>query len=520
MPQKYEYVQLEPNEDVASVRDRLAFLRGQHVLLIWPESGTALQRKLDLVLIQREAMRLVIRVAFITHDPEVIRHAAELNISTFETIGASDRGKWKRGRSRVFTDRFGRPEDSPEPDELMEVATRVRPARRTTPLQVIGRIFLLLTLIAMTGLVAYLLIPSATVTITPAQTRISTDAAVQAVVDPDGGTRLDVENGIMSASIARTQIEEQASIPTTGRQELTDAHATGSVVFINRTNSAIRIPIGTLVSTSSGSPVTFRTTQEATVTAGRGLQIEVPVEAVENVAGDVGNVEAGLINMVVDTVLADQVEVRNLVATVGGQNRTISIVTQTDRDRLLDILRQQIQNTAYNEMLPRLDAPQFIIPETIHIAEERSDWMTFDFEVGDSAEILTLTMRAVVEATVVDESVAQQIAFTRLAGQIPNGHVIRPETLIYERGSVTSVQPGGGVTFTISCSGQIVTDLNTNEIQQNLAGKTVSEAAIYLGSAFDLAEGFAPEIHLAPEWVQRLPLLPLRITVRTQSPVT
>lgn len=518
MPQKYEYVQLEPNEDVASVRDRLAFLRGQYVLLIWPENGTALQRKLDLVLIQREAMRLAIRVAFITHDPEVIRHAAELNISTFETIGASDRGKWKRGRSRVFTDRFGRPEDAPEPDELKEVATRVRPARRTTPLQVIGRLLLLLVLLALTGLVAYLLIPSAIVTITPAQTRIETEASVQAVVDPDGGTRLDVENGIMSASIARTQIEEQASIPTTGQQQLTDARATGSIVFINRTNSAIRIPIGTLVSTSSGSPITFRTTQEATVTAGRGLQIEVPVEAVENVSGDLGNVDAGQINLVVDSVLADQVEVRNLAPTVGGQNRTISVVTQLDRDRLLDILRQQIQNTAYNEMLPRLDAPQFIIPETIHIAEERSDWMTFSSEVGDSADTLTLTMRAVVEATVIDESVAQQIAFARLAGQIPNGHVLRPETLIYQRGSVTDVLPGGSINFTMTSSGQIVTDLNTADIQQNLAGKTVGEAAIYLGSAFDLAEGFAPEIHLAPDWVQRLPLLPMRITVRTQSP--
>ena len=76
MPQKPEFVQLEPGEDVASVRDRLTFLRGQHVLLIWPENGTALNRKLDLVLVQREAMRLAIRLALITHDPDVIQHAA------------------------------------------------------------------------------------------------------------------------------------------------------------------------------------------------------------------------------------------------------------------------------------------------------------------------------------------------------------------------------------------------------------------------------------------------------------
>jgi len=89
-----QYVQLETGDDVSSVRDRLSFVRGQKVLLIWPENGTILTRKLDLVLIQREAMRRAIRLALVTHDSEVVKHASELNISTFETIGASERGRW------------------------------------------------------------------------------------------------------------------------------------------------------------------------------------------------------------------------------------------------------------------------------------------------------------------------------------------------------------------------------------------------------------------------------------------
>src|SRR5664279_3503668 len=146
MPQKHEFVQLEPGEDVASVRDRLTALRGEHVLLIWPENGTALNRKLDLVLVQREAMRLAIRLALVTHDPAVIKQAVELNISTFETVGASDRGKWKRGRSSVFTDRYDRPEEDPQPGELMEVASRVRVIPKRSPLRLIARIVLLLLL--------------------------------------------------------------------------------------------------------------------------------------------------------------------------------------------------------------------------------------------------------------------------------------------------------------------------------------------------------------------------------------
>ncbi len=515
MPQKHEFVQLEANEDVASVRDRLTVLRGQHVLLIWPEKGTALTRKLDLVLVQREAMRLAIRLAIVTHDEQVIKHARELNISTFETIGASDRGKWKRGRSNVFTDRFDKPEEEPEPDDLMPVASRVRIPVKRTPLRVIGRIVVLALLIGVTAAVALLLIPSATITITPAQEQLQAEATIEAEVDPSV-TQIDVEKGTMPAIIARAQIEQQSSIPTSGTQTLTNTRSTGTVIFINKTNGAVKIPAGTQVSTSASTPVTFQTTQDATVTAGIGLQIEVPIQAADGASGTLGNIGANLINVIIDPALAGEVEVRNVNPTVGGQNRSVNVVTQTDHDRLIDILRQQIQDQAYTEMLPRLEQTQFIIPETIHIAEERSDWMTFNHQVGDVADSLSLDMRAVVEATVVDQTLAQQIAFARL--QVPANHVIQPNTVTYQRGAVSNVGQDGSVTFTMVCSGQVVAAVDVGNLQQNLAGRTLGDAAGYLVSEVDLAQNSSAEISISPNWLDRLPLLPMRITIHTESP--
>lgn len=517
MPPKHEFVQLEAGEDVASVRDRLAFLRGQHVLLIWPEKGTALNRKLDLVLVQREAMRLAIRLALVTHDADVIRQANELNISTFETIGASERGKWRRGRSNVFTDRYDRPEDAPEPEDLKPVASRVRAERKSSPLRILARIVVLLLLFGLTAAVAILVVPSATVSFTPSQERLEVEATIKAEIDPENA-RLDVENGIIPAVIARTQIEERNSIPTSGSQSLSDQPATGAVVFINKGNGTVNVPQGTLVSTSAGTPILFRTTQAATVPAGVGLQIEVPIEAVEVSTGTQGNVDAGQINTVADPALSEQLEVRNVNPTAGGISRSVNVVTDTDRERLIDIMRQQVQDRAYTEMLPRLEENQIIIAETIHIAEERSDWMTFDHEVGDAADTLSLTMRAVVEATVIDETLAQQIAFARLSGQIPRGHVVRTETLLYERGVVSEVQPGGSAVFTMVGSGLVVTQVNVGQLQGSLAGRTTEEAVQYLMSEVDQAEGTAPSITLEPEWSPRLPLLPLRINIRTEVP--
>lgn len=130
MSERAEYIQLEPNDDVAHLRDRLSFIRGRRVLVVWPETGTALTRKLDLVLIQREAKRRAIQLGFVTHDRQVLQHAADLGISTFETIGASERARWKRGRAKVFTQRHHKPEDDPDHTDLSDVASRVRNPRR------------------------------------------------------------------------------------------------------------------------------------------------------------------------------------------------------------------------------------------------------------------------------------------------------------------------------------------------------------------------------------------------------
>ena len=130
-----QYIQLERNDDVPLVRDRMSFLRGKRALIIWPERGTTLTRKLDIVMVQREARRRAVQIAFVTHDAEVIKNAHELGISTFETIQEAERGRWKRGWGKVTAKRYQKPLDEPEPDQLKNVASRVT----TQPLNITAR---------------------------------------------------------------------------------------------------------------------------------------------------------------------------------------------------------------------------------------------------------------------------------------------------------------------------------------------------------------------------------------------
>jgi hypothetical protein len=502
-----EFVQLEPADDAGTVRDRLAFLRGRRVVLVWPEEGTALPRKLDLVLIQRAALRENIRLALVTHDPLVLRHAAELNISAFETLKDAERRRWKRGRSRAFASRVKRPAGEADPEALMPYATRLRPdepqSRLRRALGVVGRLALVLVLVALVAGVALLVLPGATVTVMPASDFLRTSAIITA--DPAlPATAIDVEQGLIPATTFRAEIVERGTVPTSGAQTLSAAPARGTVVFINRTDEAVDIPAGTLVSTSAGTPSVFQTLGDVSVPAGVDEQIEAAIEAIPESIGEAGNVEAGLINTV---------SVRNLAPTFGGETTRIYTVTEADRDAAIAVLRQQLQNRAFNELPARASASQFIIPDSIRIAEERSDWMTFDHAVGEQAESLTLTMRAIVAATAVDEELARQVAYARLAGEVPRGRNLLPNTVLYERGLMESLDAAGRATFTVTASGMAQAAIDEGALRDRLAGLPLDEAAAYIGRELDLQPGSTPTLRILPDWFERMPLLAPRIQI-------
>jgi hypothetical protein len=510
MPNDITFVQIEPDEDAVSIRDRLSFLRGQQVLLIWPEEGTALNRKLDLVLVQREAMRRAIRLALVTHDDQVAEHARDLNISTFETIGAAQRGRWKRGRSKVFTSRDDKPEETLASEDLMDVASRVRGTRRLPTFRWTTTL-ILLALVAAAAALAVVIVPGATVTLVLAEETVEVN---QQIIASPNATTTDVEAGIIPARWRRIEIEESADRPTSGTQSLPPSTANGTVLFLNQSNEAISIPAGTVVSTSDSTAVRFATTIDAALDAGEGQRVEVRIVALESSAGSQGNVAAGLITSV-EAEWSDQVTVVNQIPTSGGQDNTVRIVTEEDRERLLAALRQQLQARALVEFEAQLAENEVLIADTISIAPdgEREDWKTYSQQVGQAADTLRLSMRAIVQVVVVDQRRGEEIVFAKMGQQIPRGRQILPESVEYLNGPVTEVREDGDVVFSVTGSGRVTGRVSASQVQEGLVGKTQEEAHAYLLSAVDLQPGTTPDIIVEPDLLGRLPLLPMRIQV-------
>jgi hypothetical protein len=512
MPADLYTLQLESFDDAVSVRDRLMFLGARRVLLLWPPGARVLCRKLDLLLIQRQATRLGMRIALITDDFEVIEHAHDLNISVFPNEQAATLGHWKRPRDKLFTP----PRDPDEQAEIVGHVLRQRQPLSPTTLRW-RRVARWIMFALVLGAVAFgfvLAAPSASVTLTPASRQVHETVTI--VADPSL-TDIDIEHRQMPASVLKLEATSHVTIQSSGKAMAGTSQAQGLVTFSNLTDQPILIPLGTVVATSDTYPVRFATLIETTLPAGNQAAIQVPIQSLPEYSGTTGNVNPGAINRV-EADLADQVSVTNPNATYGGAVQERRLVTAEDHDRLLVLGRQQVLQNARDTLLLQLSGDQFLVPGSISIVEERPEWTIFSAFVGDTAESVSLDLRAGVQAVVVDQKQAQQVAYSALAPYIQPGLEISPEALSFTRGDIQQIDPDGRVTFLMAVSGHIAVMIDPAYVRERVRGVSVGEARNRLERELLLDPGRPPQIKTWPGWYRRMPILPVRITVKVNTP--
>jgi hypothetical protein len=513
---RLQIIQLEPYDDVVSVRDRLAFVRADRVLLVWPpQTETAasapaiLSRKLDLVLVHRAAVQNGLRLALVTHESQVIAQANDLNLSVFGSIDAGSRIRWKRPYNQVFTNRATRPEYSDQ-YEVLEAARRLSRIRQISPeesrraqiIRIAAAVILAVTLFS--G--AYIVLPSATVRIYPAHDQLTTTVALIA----DSTIVIEnVDSGHVPATLAKDiLIQRQATLATSGVLDVANTVASGTVIFTNQTTKLVSVPKGTIVTTLSAiNPARFQTTTNALIDVGGSA--EITIQATVDSAGPLGNIEANLITAI-EGDLNKSLTVRNLNPTQGGTLRSQKIVTKADQDKLLALVRQQIVTTSIADI--KLTSDQFIIPGSIKILEERPEWTTYSAFVGDAADTLTLTLKARIQALIVDQSAARKTAYVNLAKQLGTREIV-VESVSYKLGRVDPINAAGQATFLMTASGEAISQIDPDVARSQIVGMGVNDAQALLERNWLLDPLRPPQFELQPSFGGRLPVLPIRIDV-------
>lgn len=512
-------IPLSPPATVAKAR--LAVFRaapGERLLFLLPDDADNFAHLPRLKALRRAADDAGVQIGLVTRDQDISYFAKAARIPVYKSEkDARRRWRWPKPEPPLPPPHKMRPAYIPAPPG--GAAVQRAPAIITKPDATVlwgqprakkDRSWLQgLAYVAFIGMIAlvvwgitWFLLPQATVVIVPARTTVISSvelAARTGIEEPD------YLNMLVPARVVQARVEGYGTTPTTGLDDAPVGKATGVVTFINRTAREITVPEGSIVRTTFGENVRFRTLKEVVVPAGVGKQAQAPIEAVE--PGLIGNVPALTINEI-EGPLNISLRVSNPFNTQGGTVERVATVTQEDKDRLKNELLAQLQQQAYLKLGENLRPGEYIPPETVQtfiLAE------TYDRFAGEHADELGLQLQLLARGMAIDLNGARELAERSLRESVPDDLYLLEETI--QTGDPQFTLFGDEfVNFTMTARGEAIRPIEPGDVRAVLAGAPVDTAPQLLEETFDLAR--PPEINITPSWMKTLPHLPSRIIVR------
>ncbi|HUW95760.1 MAG TPA: baseplate J/gp47 family protein, partial [Anaerolineae bacterium] len=332
-----EVVYLNPDDTFAVIRERLRAAQGDRIVLVVPKECPGLDSLVDLKLLARQIAALDKEVALVSTRRELRELARSLGFRTFSSTAWARRTKWplrKKGlqpaaRTSMTRESLARSIPTPVASGAVGVGGMV----------VLAAAFV--GMLAFMGLLVVVFVPTAKVTLLPVVYPVSTTLTVVASPDLEA---IDFVNVRVPARRAELEVVGSDEIATTALRDEPDARATGEVVLTNRRSEATTVMSDTVVTTSGGTTVRFRTTEEVTLPPGVGGRARAPIEAIE--PGPTGNVAAYSINRV-EGAMDRQVNVINVAPTEGGGMSQVAYVTAADKDQLRESSLHKLKEEGY-----------------------------------------------------------------------------------------------------------------------------------------------------------------------------
>jgi hypothetical protein len=371
-----------------------------------------------------------------------------------------------------------------------------------------------LGLVVLTGGVgAYVLLPSASIVVTP---RPEPVAEVQIVVTADpAATAPNPETSVVPAVRVPLEVTVNDVFAATGKR-VAETKATGRIRFANldflRTNT---IPAGSVVSTNAG--VRFRTNASVTVPKADlvGLtvfpgRITVGVTAVQ--AGLPGNVEPNTIVIVPRGEDPQALKVVNPDATTGGTHDEFPKVVQADIDaatkKLSTALNAQFETQLADPSIVPPGAAVFLDTAKLGAPTPSVDPATLldqeipSFELGLSASGSVIT---------VDPSPVSTIAEGKVRSAVKADHELVAGSVVVSVGKATV--SGDTVSFPATATAQQVAVLDPGTLRRLVLGKSLDDARTALAQFGDVT------VTAWPDWVGSVPTIESRVSVSIDASV-
>jgi hypothetical protein len=386
-----------------------------------------------------------------------------------------------------------------------------RPGGSRLPLVIALAVLGLVVLVG--GVSAYVLLPSATIVVTPRPEALQ---PLQLTITADSAaTEPDAANLIVPAVSVPLDVSVTDTFPATGKR-VEETKATGQVRFSNldflRTNT---VPGGSIVSTNAG--VRFRTNSTITVPKADlvGLTVfpgraTVGVTAVE--PGVAANVEPNTIVIVPKGEDPQALKVVNPDATSGGTHDEFPKVVQADVDAALKQLTTAL-DAAFQDRLadPSIAAAGATVFRETAVLGDPTPSIDPATLVDQEITAFQLGLGATGTVVSVDPTPISSIAEQRFRSTVPSGHQLVAGSIEVTVGAATVT--GQVVSFPATATGQEVAVLDPDALKQLVMGKSLADARAALAAYGDAT------VTAWPDWVGSVPTIDSRVSVSIQGSV-
>jgi hypothetical protein len=493
---KTQLIQLDSSDDVISVRDKMGWSQTSRILLVWPEHGQILSRRLDLLLLQRHSTRLGAQLALVTQSPQIKEIAQELQLAVFENTRQAQSTRWRSRRRQARGLRRNPPPDA------TELRLQHRPAKPGWQETLAGRS--LLFGVGMLALLALILvfIPSASITLQPATITQSITLPVTA------GPTIGAVNlaGELPVNIQEIVVEGRDSLTTTGNLMIPGEPASGAAQFTNLTQETVRFPPGVIITTLDAIPIRFTTTRAGSAPAGSGRSVTIPIRAM--VPGETGNLPANSL-AAIEGELGLSLSVTNLYATHGGSEVSAPAPQERDRRALSARLTDTLRNSALAEMQESLVEGDILLTTTLELADTLEE--TYAPTAGLPGNQLELTLRLEFQVMTISAANLHALIGPVMDGSLPAGYKPVSGSLSITHSAFSTPDASGRVEWNISAQRTLQADIVAEAVIQFVLGQPASTISKRLAANLPLADD--PDVELYPSWWSRLPYLPFRIKV-------
>ncbi len=366
--------------------------------------------------------------------------------------------------------------------------------------------------VVMAGLVGYLVLPNAEISLTPKTEAVNFDLSVMGV---KGISQIDEtlnEIPLQEVEVTKTKSKE---FNTTGEEDI-NQKARGMITIYNEYSSEDQTLLARTRFESSDGKI-FRIPQSITVPGAKIVDSKIvpsslEVEVIADQPGDEYNIGpddftipgfkgspkfAGFYGKTTDSMSGGY---------VGKAKVVLSEDLENAETTLIDELKQEVRQSLEGQ-----------IPEDLRIVEDGLKEDVFDVSSGvnegDQAEKFTMEVKVTMRALLFKEDDLKNLVDLNLISKVSDDKVPIGETQKISWQTPVIDWEKGEASFSLSVEESVASDINIQSLKENLAGQDEVEVRRYLASQTEIEKA---RISFWPFWVNKIPKQESKIKINIE----